>query len=55
MTSGHGGCHPLGLALAARQRGFSAETWINLQQPLFVDGVRNAVAVAILALAQRIA
>ena len=42
MTSGHGGCHPLGLALAARQRGFSAETWINLQQPLFVDGVRNA-------------
>jgi ribosomal protein S18 acetylase RimI-like enzyme len=42
MTSGHGGCHPLGLALAARQRGFSAETWINLQQPLFVDGVRSA-------------
>jgi ribosomal protein S18 acetylase RimI-like enzyme len=42
MTSGHGGCHPLGLALAARQRGFSAETWINLHQPLFVDGVRNA-------------
>ncbi|HYQ72754.1 MAG TPA: peptidase C39 family protein, partial [Gammaproteobacteria bacterium] len=22
MTSGHGGCHPLGLALAAQQRGF---------------------------------
>ncbi len=42
MTSGHGGCHPLGLALAARQRGFRAETWINQRQPLFVDGVRNA-------------
>jgi ribosomal protein S18 acetylase RimI-like enzyme len=42
MTSGHGGCHPLGLALAARQRGFSAQTWISLRQPLFVDGVRNA-------------
>lgn len=42
MTSGHGGCHPLGLALAARQRGFLAETWINQRQPLFVDGVRDA-------------
>jgi ribosomal protein S18 acetylase RimI-like enzyme/predicted double-glycine peptidase len=42
MTSGHGGCHPLGLALAARQRGFQAETWINQRQPLFVDGVRDA-------------
>jgi len=42
MTSGHGGCHPLGLALAARQRGFCAETWINLRQPLFIDGVRDA-------------
>ena len=42
MTSGHGGCHPLGLALAARQRGFSAEVWINTRKTLFVDGVRNA-------------
>jgi len=42
MTSGHGGCHPLGLALAARQRGFRAETWINQHQPLFVSGVRDA-------------
>jgi ribosomal protein S18 acetylase RimI-like enzyme len=42
MTSGHGGCHPLGLALAARQRGFRAETWINHQQPLFVESVRDA-------------
>jgi predicted double-glycine peptidase len=42
MTSGHGGCHPLGLALAAQQRGFSAEVWINTRKPLFVDGVRDA-------------
>jgi ribosomal protein S18 acetylase RimI-like enzyme len=42
MTSGHGGCHPLGLALAARQRGFRAETWINHQGTLFVDSVRDA-------------
>ena len=25
MTSGHGGCHPLGLALAARKRGFPGD------------------------------
>ncbi len=42
MTSGHGGCHPLGLALAAQQRGFNAEVWINTRKTLFVDGVRDA-------------
>jgi len=42
MTSGHGGCHPLGLALAAQRRGFRAEVWINQRQPLFVDSVRDA-------------
>jgi len=42
MTSGHGGCHPLGLALAAQRRGFHAEVWINQRQPLFVDSVRDA-------------
>ncbi len=41
MTSGHGGCHPYGLALAARKRGFYAEAWVNLKTPLFIDGVRN--------------
>jgi hypothetical protein len=41
MTSGHGGCHPLGLALAARQRGFRAEVWMNQRRPLFVDSVRD--------------
>lgn len=40
MTSGHGGCHPLGLALAAHARGFEAEVWISEKTPLFVDGVR---------------
>jgi len=39
MTTGHGGCHPLGLALAASQRGFSVEVLINTEGPLFVDGV----------------
>ena len=41
MTSGHGGCHPVGLALAARTRGFTAEVWINQKGPLFVEGVRD--------------
>jgi ribosomal protein S18 acetylase RimI-like enzyme/predicted double-glycine peptidase len=41
MTSGHGGCHPVGLALAAAKRGFKAEAWINQQGPLFVESVRS--------------
>ena len=41
MTSGHGGCHPVGLALAATARGFDAEVWISRKGPLFVDGVRD--------------
>lgn len=41
MTSGHGGCHPVGLALAAQKRGFTAEVWINQTGALFVDGVRD--------------
>jgi len=42
MTSGVGGTHPFGLALAARRRGFSAEVVLNSVAPLFVDGVRSA-------------
>ncbi len=41
MTSGHGGCSPLGLALAAYHRGFRVEVFVNTQEPLFLDGVRN--------------
>ncbi|MET1257402.1 GNAT family N-acetyltransferase/peptidase C39 family protein [Aliikangiella maris] len=41
MTSGHGGCHPFGLALAAHQRGFIADIWLSTAQPLFIDGVRS--------------
>lgn len=42
MTSGHGGCHPIGLALAACRRGFEAEVFINTQEALFLEGVRSA-------------
>ncbi|WP_116363981.1 GNAT family N-acetyltransferase/peptidase C39 family protein [Parahaliea mediterranea] len=41
MTSGHGGCHPMGLALAAHRRGFRAEVWVNIEGPLFLEGVRD--------------
>ncbi len=41
MTSGHGGCHPIGLALAAKRRGFKVEVWVNQTGPLFIDSVRN--------------
>ena len=41
MTSGHGGCHPIGLALAAKRRNFSVEVWINQTSTLFIDSVRN--------------
>lgn len=42
MTSGHGGCHPIGLALAAKRRQFAAEVWINQNGPLFIDSVRHS-------------
>lgn len=41
MTSGHGGCHPLGLALAAQRRGFNCEVWLNKTGPLFIESVRS--------------
>lgn len=41
MTSGHGGCGPYGLALAAVHRGFDVELYVNDQGALFVDSVRS--------------
>lgn len=42
MTSGHGGCSPHGLALAAWRRGFGVRLHLNSEGPLFLDGVRQA-------------
>lgn len=53
MTSGHGGCHPLGLALAAVQRGFKARAFVNKRGPLFVDGVRSEEKKEVLRLVHR--
>lgn len=41
MTSGHGGSHPFGLALAAKHYGFEAQVMVNTHAPLFVEGVRH--------------
>ncbi|ART79469.1 GNAT family N-acetyltransferase/peptidase C39 family protein [Oceanisphaera avium] len=41
MTSGHGGCGPHGLALAAFRRAFKVAVIINQTSPLFVDSVRT--------------
>jgi len=40
MTTGLGGTHPVGLALAAEKRGFETQVWLSTHEPLFVDGVR---------------
>jgi L-amino acid N-acyltransferase YncA len=41
MTSGHGGCGPHGLALAAWRRGFAIEMFVNDDRPPFLDTVRD--------------
>lgn len=41
MTSGHGGCGPYGLALAALRRGFSAEVYVKDRGAFLVDSVRD--------------
>ena len=41
MTSGHGGTHPFGLAIAAHQRGYEAQVLVNNEGTLFLDGVRS--------------
>ncbi|MCW8835879.1 MAG: GNAT family N-acetyltransferase/peptidase C39 family protein [Rhodospirillales bacterium] len=41
MTSGHGGCGPRGLALAAAKRGFDVEIFVSDLEPPFIDSVRS--------------
>ncbi|GIX31857.1 MAG: GNAT family N-acetyltransferase [Porticoccaceae bacterium] len=53
MTSGHGGCHPVGLALAAARRGLAAEVWVNQAGPLFLESVRVAAKRRVIELVHR--
>lgn len=41
MTSGHGGCGPRGLALAAWRRGYRSEIYLSHTESLFSDSVRT--------------
>ncbi|UXJ50129.1 GNAT family N-acetyltransferase/peptidase C39 family protein [Pseudomonas citronellolis] len=41
MSSGHGGCSPQGLALAAWRRGFRVRLQVSVEGPLFLGGVRS--------------
>ncbi|MEX1310275.1 MAG: peptidase C39 family protein [Candidatus Sulfomarinibacteraceae bacterium] len=41
MTSGHGGCGPYGLALAAHNRGFRVELFVKESGPFLIDTVRS--------------
>lgn len=41
MASGHGGCDPYGLALAAYRRGIDVELYVTEEGALFMDSVRN--------------
>lgn len=41
MASGHGGCDPVGMALAVARRGFKAEVFLTARGPLFLDSVRS--------------
>lgn len=53
MTRGHGGCHPVGLGLAAKKRGFEAMVYLNQRTPLFVEGVRHPEKKDVLRLVDR--
>ena len=52
MTSGHGGCGPYGLALAARARGFDVTIYAPLRGPMFVSGVRDPEKKTVIALVE---
>jgi ribosomal protein S18 acetylase RimI-like enzyme len=52
MTSGHGGCGPWGLALAAHRRGFAAEVHLSERGAQMLESVRSADKKEVMALVQ---
>jgi len=52
MTSGHGGCGPFGLGLAAAKRGFAVEIYVSDPGVHFVDSVRDPEKKHVIALVQ---
>jgi ribosomal protein S18 acetylase RimI-like enzyme len=52
MAAGHGGCGPLGLALAAVRRGFHATVYAPSVQTMFIDSVRDPRKKEVIALVE---
>lgn len=52
MTSGHGGCGPFGLALAAHRRGFGVEVIVSDPGVQMIDSVRDAEKKEVMTLVQ---
>ncbi|MCW8828810.1 MAG: GNAT family N-acetyltransferase/peptidase C39 family protein [Gammaproteobacteria bacterium] len=53
MTSGHGGCGPHGMALAAWHRGFAVEMFLSEAGALFIDSVRSEEKKEVMTLVQQ--
>ncbi len=53
MTSGHGGCGPVGLALALKRRGLEPEVWASHTGYYFLDGVRDEEKRKVMVAAQK--
>lgn len=53
MLSGHGGCGPRGLALAAKKRDFEVEIFISTQDYLFLNSVRDTKKKEIMMVVQK--
>lgn len=41
MTAGHGGCEPVGMAVALARRGYASEVYTSNPPPFFLDTVRD--------------
>lgn len=53
MTSGHGGCGPHGLALAATRRGFPVELYLSDDSTFLIDSVRSGEKKEVMRLVQQ--
>jgi ribosomal protein S18 acetylase RimI-like enzyme len=53
MTSGHGGCGPYGMALAAYRRGFDVEIYVSQRGTLLIDSVRSQEKKEVMRLVQK--
>ncbi len=53
MTSGHGGCGPYGMALAAYNRGFKVDIYVNQKGMFFIDSVRSTEKKEVITLVQK--